>query len=126
MPTPAPTAPSGPFMGSVAVVPGTIEVEEFDYGGEGIGYHDTSPGNSGGVSYVSIPLYVGLIVRLAHDDEVEKTLLRLFGQRADLFWSSKRVGERGGGRRSGTGIKHLRWYLFGIETCVEREPWDAR
>lgn len=50
MPTPAPTAPSGPFMGSAAVVPGTIEVEEFDYGGEGIGYHETSPGNSGGVS----------------------------------------------------------------------------
>jgi len=50
VPTPAPTAPSGPYLGSAAVVPGTIEVEEFDYGGEGIGYHETSPGNSGGVS----------------------------------------------------------------------------
>ncbi|MFY0255329.1 carbohydrate-binding protein [Chitinophaga sp. 30R24] len=29
-------------------VPGTIPVEEFDKGGEGIGYHDADPGNNGG------------------------------------------------------------------------------
>ncbi|CAM9504804.1 unnamed protein product, partial [Ectocarpus fasciculatus] len=47
-PTPAPTVPSGPYMGTSAVVPGTIEAEAFDYGGEGVGYHDTTAGNSGG------------------------------------------------------------------------------
>ena len=31
------------------VVPGPIEAEAFDPGGEGVGYHDTTPGNSGGV-----------------------------------------------------------------------------
>ncbi|CAN0104948.1 unnamed protein product [Ectocarpus fasciculatus] len=36
-------------MGTSAVVPGTIEAEAFDYGGEGVGYHDTTAGNSGGV-----------------------------------------------------------------------------
>lgn len=36
-------------MGTSAVIPGTIEAEAFDYGGEGVGYHDTTAGNSGGV-----------------------------------------------------------------------------
>lgn len=50
MPTPAPTAAFGPYLGEAAVVPGTIEAEAFDYGGEGVGYLETTPGNSGGVS----------------------------------------------------------------------------
>ena len=29
-------------------LPGTIEAENFDQGGSGVGYHDTSPGNTGG------------------------------------------------------------------------------
>jgi glucose/arabinose dehydrogenase/PKD repeat protein len=29
-------------------IPGTIQVEDFDNGGEGVGYHDLSPGNAGG------------------------------------------------------------------------------
>jgi endonuclease/exonuclease/phosphatase family metal-dependent hydrolase len=29
-------------------VPGTIQAENFDNGGEGVAYHDTTPGNSGG------------------------------------------------------------------------------
>eukprot|EP00903_Cladosiphon_okamuranus_P021661 g19915.t1 len=48
VPTPAPTEASGPYLGTPALVPGTIEAEAFDYGGEGVGYHDTSAGNSGG------------------------------------------------------------------------------
>lgn len=50
MPTPAPTEAFGPYLGDPAVIPGTIEAEAFDHGGEGVGYHETSPGNSGGVS----------------------------------------------------------------------------
>lgn len=41
-----------PFPGpSPATVPGTIQAENFDNGGEGIAYHDSSSGNSGGSSY---------------------------------------------------------------------------
>ena len=29
-------------------MPGRIEAENFDNGGEGVAYHDTTPGNSGG------------------------------------------------------------------------------
>jgi subtilisin family serine protease/predicted Rdx family selenoprotein len=43
---PGPT--STPFGGSPAVIPGLIEAENFNDGGEGVGYHDLSPGNAGG------------------------------------------------------------------------------
>src|SRR5262245_1940603 len=39
---------STPFSGTPAAVPGTIEVEKFDDGGEGLAYHDDSAGNAGG------------------------------------------------------------------------------
>lgn len=48
LPTPAPTVPTGGFGGE-ASIPGLIEAEEYDYGGNGVGYGDTTPGNSGGV-----------------------------------------------------------------------------
>lgn len=34
-----------PYGGLPAKIPGTIQAEEFDLGGEGAGYHDTTPGN---------------------------------------------------------------------------------
>lgn len=40
------TTLSSPF--AAVVLPGTIEAENFDNGGEGVAYHDLSPGNSGG------------------------------------------------------------------------------
>jgi hypothetical protein len=43
----AATSPT-PFGGARAIVPGTIEAENFDEGGEGVAYHDTTGGNSGG------------------------------------------------------------------------------
>ncbi|MBW8002377.1 MAG: carbohydrate-binding protein [Planctomycetes bacterium] len=36
-----------PFYGSPAAIPGKIETEDFDTGGEGIAYHDDDAGNSG-------------------------------------------------------------------------------
>ncbi|WP_128226292.1 carbohydrate-binding protein [Halobacteriaceae archaeon SHR40] len=44
------TEPSGqePFGGSAWPLPGLIEAEDFDTGGEGVAYHDTSDGNNGG------------------------------------------------------------------------------
>ena len=38
----------GPFYGSPMAIPGVVEAEDFDYGGEGVAYHDTDPGNIGG------------------------------------------------------------------------------
>ena len=37
-----------PFSGSPIEIPGKIEAENFDNGGEGIAYHDTDIGNNGG------------------------------------------------------------------------------
>jgi endonuclease/exonuclease/phosphatase family metal-dependent hydrolase len=45
--TPAPSA-SGPYGGSARAIPGTIQSEDFDEGGQGVGYRDNSAGNSGG------------------------------------------------------------------------------
>ena len=39
---------STPYSGTPVPVPGTINVEKFDNGGEGVAYHDTTSGNSGG------------------------------------------------------------------------------
>ncbi|MEN6517812.1 MAG: carbohydrate-binding protein [Methanospirillum sp.] len=44
----APQAPiSTPFK--PLTVPGTIQAEDYNLGGEGVAYHDTTPGNEGGV-----------------------------------------------------------------------------
>jgi subtilisin family serine protease len=40
--------PSTPFGGAAAPIPGLIEAEKFDDGGEGIAYHDLTAGNTGG------------------------------------------------------------------------------
>jgi hypothetical protein len=37
-----------PHLGSPFVIPGTIQAEDYDDGGEGIAYHDTDAGNNGG------------------------------------------------------------------------------
>jgi hypothetical protein len=46
--TTAPPA-SKPFSGTPIALPGTIEAENYDIGGRGVAYFDTTPGNSGGV-----------------------------------------------------------------------------
>jgi hypothetical protein len=35
------------FNGAPAGIPGSVEAEDFDTGGEGVSYHDTGPGNNG-------------------------------------------------------------------------------
>lgn len=37
-----------PYLGAPVSVPGTIQAANYDSGGEGVAYHDTSPGNIGG------------------------------------------------------------------------------
>jgi len=41
-------ASSTPYSAGAATLPGTIEAENFDNGGEGIAYHDLTGGNKGG------------------------------------------------------------------------------
>ena len=47
-PTPPPPAASSPFTGTPLPLPGRIEFENYDKGGEGVAYHDTTAGNSSG------------------------------------------------------------------------------
>src|SRR5438093_1455171 len=44
--TPTPSAP--PYTGTAAPIPGKIAVANFDNGGEGVAFHDATPGNAGG------------------------------------------------------------------------------
>jgi hypothetical protein len=45
---PAGKPPQLPYGGTARAIPGTIEAEDYDTGGEGIAYNDTTAGNSGG------------------------------------------------------------------------------
>jgi hypothetical protein len=45
---PGTSGPRSPFHGSPIQIPGQFEAEDFDKGGEGVAYHDTTPGNQGG------------------------------------------------------------------------------
>ncbi len=47
-PPPPPPTQSTPYTGTAIALPGTIEAENYDKGGEGVAYHDTTSGNSGG------------------------------------------------------------------------------
>lgn len=39
----------GPYSGTAVAIPGTVAAANFDNGGEGVAYHDTTAGNAGGV-----------------------------------------------------------------------------
>jgi glucosylceramidase len=45
--TPAPTPVSSPYSGSPVSLPGIIEAENYDLGGQGVSYSDSTTGNSG-------------------------------------------------------------------------------
>ena len=61
---------STPFSGTPSAIPGTIQIENFDNGGEGVAYHDVSGGNSGG----ALPLH-----RRRHRTRLERRLRRRLG-----------------------------------------------
>jgi PKD repeat protein len=46
--TVSPTVTGNPYNGP-HTIPGTLQAEDYDLGGEGVAYHDTTPGNEGGV-----------------------------------------------------------------------------
>jgi hypothetical protein len=43
-----PPSPVTPYYGTPMAVPGTVEAEDYDHGGEGHAYHDTTADNEGG------------------------------------------------------------------------------
>ena len=45
--------PQGPYNGIIHPIPGTIQAEEFDVGGNGVAYYDDSPGSATSVAYRS-------------------------------------------------------------------------
>ncbi|MCR6637551.1 MAG: carbohydrate-binding protein [Sporocytophaga sp.] len=45
--------PQGPYNGAVHAIPGTIQLEHFDVGGNGTAYMDSSPGSETGVAFRS-------------------------------------------------------------------------
>lgn len=52
-PVGTPVVESGPYGGVPATVLGVIQAEEFDEGGEGVAYSDSSDGNNQGVGRTS-------------------------------------------------------------------------
>jgi carbohydrate binding protein with CBM6 domain len=47
-PTPAPS-PTSPYSGTPVALPGTVQFENYDTGGNDVAYHDTTSGNTGAV-----------------------------------------------------------------------------
>ena len=47
-PTPTPAPGQGPFGGTPWSIPGQIQAEDYDTGGQGVAYNDTTNGNTGG------------------------------------------------------------------------------
>lgn len=47
-PTSAPSTSQVPYLGAAFTLPGTIQAEDFDNGGEGVAYHDEEANNQGG------------------------------------------------------------------------------
>ncbi|GAB3225092.1 PQQ-dependent sugar dehydrogenase [Spirosoma arcticum] len=45
--TPPPGGTQSPYLGAAVLLPGKIEAENFDLGGEGVAYHDETTANSG-------------------------------------------------------------------------------
>lgn len=87
-PTPSPSPEEEAFGGTPAVIPGTIQAEDFDGGGEGVGYSDTDTPNNGGVRYCCCALFVNLgvsngkgefIVRLILDYGGKGSCSKLYG-----------------------------------------------
>jgi hypothetical protein len=46
--TPTPTPAQSPYYGTARSIPGRIEAEDFDEGGQGVAYNDVDDGNNGG------------------------------------------------------------------------------
>lgn len=68
-------AQSSPFYGTAATVPGTIEAEDFDNGGEAVAYHDTTTGNQLGAYRTAVNDDVDIEAASEHGFDVGKIRL---------------------------------------------------
>jgi len=46
--SPPPPLTGNPYYGTPLILPGVVQAEDFDLGGEGVAYHDNNAGNNGG------------------------------------------------------------------------------
>ncbi|WP_440949930.1 hypothetical protein [Methanosphaerula subterraneus] len=49
VPAVPPTTPVGTPYNGLHTLTGTLQAEDYDLGGEGVAYHDTTRGNEGGI-----------------------------------------------------------------------------
>ncbi|MEA2692436.1 MAG: hypothetical protein QOJ16_1823 [Acidobacteriota bacterium] len=72
----APPVGGLPFHGTPSTLPGTIHAADFDNGGEGVAYHDTTPGNSSGSTYRTsdVDMYSDNVLSLAEGEWLEYTV----------------------------------------------------
>ncbi|HYG80844.1 MAG TPA: carbohydrate-binding protein, partial [Pyrinomonadaceae bacterium] len=68
--------PQTPFQGSPFALPGTIPASDFDNGGEGVAYHDLTPGNLSGSTYRTsdVDMYDTSVMRLQTGEWLEYTV----------------------------------------------------
>jgi len=59
--TTAPMAMQSPYRGVLWTVPSIIQAENFDNGGEGVAYHDHTPGNAGGAYRTDVDVDIFLL-----------------------------------------------------------------
>ena len=64
-----PPPPPGPYGGAPAPIPGTIEAELYDHGGEGVAYHDLDPTNNGAQFGVEFRPTEGVDIGLSGDTD---------------------------------------------------------
>jgi hypothetical protein len=65
-----------PFQGAPFAVPGTVSASDFDNGGEGVAYHDTTPGNVSGSPYRTsdVDMYDQSVLWLSDGEWLEYTV----------------------------------------------------
>lgn len=102
VPTPVPpsSTSSAPFKGQLLPIPGTIQAEEFDNGGEGTAYHDTSPGNDGGAyrdTDVDIEWSSEGGYNIGYITQGESLTYTVDVQQAALYTIAARMSNRGSG-----------------------------
>jgi hypothetical protein len=70
------TPVSTPYTGTPIAIPGMIPVENFDLGGEGLAYHDLTPGNSSSSSYrtTDVDMYGDTVMTLQTGEWLKYTV----------------------------------------------------
>lgn len=86
-----------PFNGTPFSVPGTIPASDFDNGGEGVAYHDLTPGNISSSTYRStdVDMYDTSVTRLQNGEWLEYTIN--VGSTASTYAIVAQVGNEGTG-----------------------------